>query len=251
MKSRISSSFSWAACSPTSGRAPAPRPFVSRLPMRIFFGAWTESRCFASVFTAASWAPVMPASLHRLIVFDPPPPQPTILIETLMDSTIFSISSSSPFFFFSATLAFSDSRSSFASASWCRAKASLRSDFIVPSHPDGDRRPDASSLGYLKVVIHSSDKTRFDIRHRAATPREGSRSHGSPWGHVDHDARVRNVECIDGIVVGRALVLLDGDEPLDPGLIAELVQADLPASEERFREDLGFVRQLDREEGGH
>src|SRR6184192_3671732 len=32
----------------------------------------------------------------------------------------------------------------FASASWCRAKASLRSDFIVPSHPDGDRRPDAS-----------------------------------------------------------------------------------------------------------
>src|SRR5207249_1706634 len=196
--------------------------------------------------------PVMPASLHRLTVFEPPPPHPTILIETLIDSTIFSISWSSPFFAFSCDFAaLAASRSSFASASWCRAKASLRSDFIVPSHPDGDRRPDASSLGYLKVVIHSSDKNRFDTRHGAATPREGSRSHGSPWGHVDHDARVRNVECIDGIVVGRALVLLDGDEPLDPGLIAELVQADLPASEERFREDLGFVRELDREEGGH
>src|SRR6267143_648894 len=213
--SRISSSFSWAACSPTSGRAPAPRPFVRRLPIRIFFGACTDRRCFASVFTAQSWAPVMPASLHRLTVFDPPPPQPTILIETLIDSTIFSISWSSFVFALSCVFAaLAASRSSFASASWCRAKAPLTSATGLP---------------------------RF----------RGSRCDRGPRGHVDYDAGVRDVERIDGVVVGRALVLLDGDEPLDPGLIPELVQADLATSEERLRQDLGFLRELDGKEGRH
>src|SRR5206468_12505821 len=37
----------------------------------------------------------------------------------------------------------------------------------IPSR--GDCRPDASILGYLKVVIHSSDNRRFDLRHGAAS----------------------------------------------------------------------------------
>src|SRR6059036_3114389 len=250
-KSRISSSFSWAACSPTSGSAPAPRPFVSRFPMRIFFGAWTDSRCLASVFTAASCAPVIPASLHRLIVFDPPPPQPTILIETLIDSTIFSISSSSPFFFFSTALAFSDSRSSFASASWCRARASLRSDFIVPSHPDGDSRADESILPYLKVVIHLSDKRRVDIRRKAAAEKGASVGRRSHRGHVDHDPGIRDLERIHGLVVGRAFVLLDGQEALDARLVPELVEAELAARQERLRRDFAFFRELEGEQRSH
>ncbi len=107
-----------------------------RLPIRIFLGAWTARRCFASVFTAAIWAPRIPASLHRLIVFDPLPPQPTILIDTLIDSTIFSISASSAFFLGSVLA--DGVRASCSLESWCRAKASLRIDFIEPSHPKGE-----------------------------------------------------------------------------------------------------------------
>jgi len=61
--------------------------------MRIFFGAWTERQVLASVFHGGSCAPGDPglaASVDR--VRFRPPPQPTILIETLIDSTIFSIS---------------------------------------------------------------------------------------------------------------------------------------------------------------
>ncbi len=125
--SRISSSLSWAACSPTSGSAPAPRPFVRRFPMRIFFGAWTARRCFASVLTAQSCAPVIPASEHRLTVFEPPPPQPTILIETFRDSTILAISSSASAFGGGAFAA----GTSFARDSSCRARAWLTIDLTM------------------------------------------------------------------------------------------------------------------------
>ncbi len=93
-KSRISLSFSRADSSPTSGLAPAPRPLVLDFPIRIFFGARMVSRCLASVLMAQSCAPLMPASTQRLMVLQPPPPHPMILIQTSSWAAIRSSSSS-------------------------------------------------------------------------------------------------------------------------------------------------------------
>src|SRR4030042_1208744 len=81
-----------AALSPTSGRAPAPSPCVSVLPMSIFFEAFTERRCFASVLIASIWIPESVSSMHLLTVLDPAPPQPTSLMQTLSRLAILSIS---------------------------------------------------------------------------------------------------------------------------------------------------------------
>ena len=47
------------------------------------------SRCFASVLMAHISAPWMPSSTQRLIVFEPPPPHPTIRMLTLRVSANF------------------------------------------------------------------------------------------------------------------------------------------------------------------
>ncbi len=91
----ISSSASFAACSPTWGSAPAPSPRVSRRPRRIFFGAWMASRCCASVLHATISAPPSPSSASRLIVLQPPPPHPTTLMLVLSEASTASSSASS------------------------------------------------------------------------------------------------------------------------------------------------------------
>ena len=63
--------------------------------MRIFLGAWTVKRCFASVLMAHISAPWMPSSTQRLIVFEPPPPHPTIRMLTFSVSANFASSASS------------------------------------------------------------------------------------------------------------------------------------------------------------
>ena len=90
-----SSSASFAACSPTWGRAPAPSPRVSRRPRRILRGAWIVRRCWASVLQATISAPASPSSVRRLMVLQPPPPQPTTLIVVLSEASIASSSASS------------------------------------------------------------------------------------------------------------------------------------------------------------
>jgi len=79
--------FSWAACSPTSGGRRS-RPFVRRC-RSDFFGACTDRRCFR-IRVHGTELGARDAGLgpnKTVTVFDPPPPQPTILIETLIDST--------------------------------------------------------------------------------------------------------------------------------------------------------------------
>ena len=77
---RSSSAASRADSSPTWGRAPAPRPRVTRRPRSNLCGDRMMSRCWASVFAAYSSAPTMPDSTRRSIVLQPPPPIPTILM---------------------------------------------------------------------------------------------------------------------------------------------------------------------------
>src|SRR3989440_255423 len=64
----------------TWGRAPAPRPRVTRRPRSNLCGDRMMRRCWASVFAAYSSAPTMPDSTRRSIVLQPPPPIPTILM---------------------------------------------------------------------------------------------------------------------------------------------------------------------------
>ena len=78
--SSISSRCSSAACRPTSGSLPAPRPRVSSRPMSSFTSASLMSSACASVFTAMNSTPFSPASIIRLTALTPPPPMPTTLM---------------------------------------------------------------------------------------------------------------------------------------------------------------------------
>ena len=78
--SSISSRCSSAACRPTSGSEPAPRPRVVSRPMSSFTSASDMSRVCASVFTAMNSTPRNPPSIMRLTAFTPPPPIPITLM---------------------------------------------------------------------------------------------------------------------------------------------------------------------------
>ena len=80
MTSSISSAWSSAACLPTSGLAPAPRPRVSSRPMSSLTSASLMSRAWASVLIAMNSTPLSPTSIIRLTAFTPPPPMPTTLM---------------------------------------------------------------------------------------------------------------------------------------------------------------------------
>jgi len=73
-------SFSIAACFPTSGLAPAPRPSVRIEPIWILTDALDVSSDWASVFAAINWTPARSASIMLLIAFPPAPPTPMTLI---------------------------------------------------------------------------------------------------------------------------------------------------------------------------
>ena len=77
---RMSSRLSSAACSPISGRAPAPRPRVSFSPIWMRFGAIACKRACASVLTAMNSTPCNPAEIMRFTALLPPPPTPMTLI---------------------------------------------------------------------------------------------------------------------------------------------------------------------------
>ncbi|MCY1225819.1 hypothetical protein D9M72_380260 [compost metagenome] len=80
MTSSISSAWSSAACLPTSGFAPAPRPRVSSRPTSSLTSASLMSRAWASVLIAMNSTPRRPTSIMRLTAFTPPPPMPTTLM---------------------------------------------------------------------------------------------------------------------------------------------------------------------------
>ncbi len=80
MASRKVRSSSRAACSPTEGSFPAPRPFVISRPIRIFLLALHFFRSWASVLTAMSSLPSTPTSMRRLMALHPAPPTPITLI---------------------------------------------------------------------------------------------------------------------------------------------------------------------------
>ena len=72
----ISSLFSSAAALPTSGSAPAPRPFVSFSPTWRQTGALQFRRCCLSVLMQTNSTPCIPSSIIRLTALFPPPPTP-------------------------------------------------------------------------------------------------------------------------------------------------------------------------------
>src|SRR5580700_8710438 len=78
--SRIFSVSSSAALRPTSGFAPAPRPFVNFAPSCNFTGAWESFSACKSVFAAMNSTPSTFARIMRLTAFDPPPPAPITFI---------------------------------------------------------------------------------------------------------------------------------------------------------------------------
>ena len=78
--STISSSESIAACLPTSGLAPAPRPLVDFLPRSSFISALEPSKLCASVLQATKSTPPIFIFIIRLTAFVPPPPTPMTLI---------------------------------------------------------------------------------------------------------------------------------------------------------------------------
>ncbi len=78
--SQIFSVSSTAACRPTSGLAPAPRPLVSLPPTWILIGARFARSAWRSVFTAMNSTPWTPDAIMREIALPPPPPTPTTLM---------------------------------------------------------------------------------------------------------------------------------------------------------------------------
>ena len=78
--SSISSRWSSAACRPTSGAAPAPRPRVSSRPTSSLTSASLMSSAWASVLIAMNSTPLRPTSIMRLTALTPPPPIPTTLM---------------------------------------------------------------------------------------------------------------------------------------------------------------------------
>ena len=79
----ISSMLSRAACSPTSGLAPAPRPSVRETPSWILFGTGLFCRAWASVLHITKSTPLIPAWNMWLMALLPPPPTPITLITLL------------------------------------------------------------------------------------------------------------------------------------------------------------------------
>ncbi len=78
--SMILSESSSAALRPTSGFAPAPRPFVSFTPSCSFTGARDMRSACKSVLATMNSMPSTPASIMRLTALPPPPPTPMTLI---------------------------------------------------------------------------------------------------------------------------------------------------------------------------
>src|SRR6266705_1222645 len=81
-----SSRFSSMAWRPISGRAPAPNPRVSFLPICTFTSALLLSRACASVFTEMNSTPWSPSSTMRFRALPPPPPTPTTFIRAYCDT---------------------------------------------------------------------------------------------------------------------------------------------------------------------
>ena len=85
----VNASFdSSAALRPTSGLAPAPRPFVAFSPIRILCVADDWSRAGLSEFTATNSTSFTPHLTIRLTAFPPPPPTPITFIETTLLSSV-------------------------------------------------------------------------------------------------------------------------------------------------------------------
>ena len=82
--SMILSESSSAACRPTSGFAPAPRPLVSFTPSCSFTGACESFSACTSVLAAMNSTPSSLASIMRLTALPPPPPTPMTLIFALL-----------------------------------------------------------------------------------------------------------------------------------------------------------------------
>src|SRR5690606_22763837 len=78
--SSTSARFSSIAWRPTSGRAPAPSPRVSFLPICTLMSLRELESAWASVFTEMNWTPVSCSSIMRLTALPPPPPTPTTFI---------------------------------------------------------------------------------------------------------------------------------------------------------------------------
>ncbi len=89
MSASVSSSAAWR---PTLGSAPAPRPFVSLLPIWIFTGAGLERSAWASVLATMNSTPESPACTMRDTALPPPPPTPTTLMRAPLRSSSSSIS---------------------------------------------------------------------------------------------------------------------------------------------------------------
>src|SRR6266516_138197 len=81
-----SSRFSSMAWRPISGRAPAPNPRVSFLPICTFTSALLLSRACASVFTEMNSTPWSPSSTMRFRALPPPPPTPMTFIRAFCDT---------------------------------------------------------------------------------------------------------------------------------------------------------------------
>src|SRR5207244_13564292 len=80
-----SSRFSSIAWRPISGRAPAPSPRVSFLPICTFTSALLSSRACESVLTEMNSTPWSPSSTMRFRALPPPPPTPTTFIRAFCD----------------------------------------------------------------------------------------------------------------------------------------------------------------------
>ncbi len=75
-----SSRDSSAASRPLSGSLPAPSPFVTASPIRIWVSASQRVSACWSVFTPTNSTPPIRASIMRSTALQPPPPMPTTLI---------------------------------------------------------------------------------------------------------------------------------------------------------------------------
>ena len=71
------------ACRPISGRAPAPRPRVSFVPIWILMSDLDIASAWASVFTEMNSTPPSCSSIIRLTALPPPPPTPTTFIRAV------------------------------------------------------------------------------------------------------------------------------------------------------------------------
>ena len=81
--SRISSRLSSADCSPTSGRMPAPRPWVMPEPICTLRGEDDSASACASVLATTKSTPSSPAAIILLTAFPPAPPTPITTIRGL------------------------------------------------------------------------------------------------------------------------------------------------------------------------